>query len=800
MSATFTKQVLESVIITKEYKILLDWVNSISLPSCVQVINSDILRQGIALNDISSLILNIELPQNVYRDPDSEFKVQQNLKILLRTLNPLLPNHLSKLTAKDMMNSTDKLFLILRWMAKILDFPFYQKLKSSFGKFYSKGVEMPEENLNEIRLAKAKSLGKMLKETEKRMKSPEQAKYKSPWTVNQVDLYQLMKEMHVFKGKTQEEFLSLCRTGELIADLINVIEGKQIKLQGITKRPLWKTYKAANISRILKYLRDFPKMKSTYLWSDSEIMEGKIKTIKGLIYDILVLYNKVPIKKLKSSPKSVQIVRPSLQTNPVLFSTQTSPTRPMTRLSAPRQYTEVFSYEKPEKSIELSEDCKVRISEWLVSLDLGHLVLNASKDFFSDNLRNGIVLCELAGLITCTKSLAKYKNPKSISEACENIETAFKVLKECDKDIPLWFITNPMKIVRGENEPIWGLLCHIMLAFPQLLHRIPKYNLKELPYNPEEIKDLQQSLLEFILSQGCIERRKVSLSFQELLPDIVSGVLLSDLVSKVIQKPIFGIFRSQISESLAMSNIKKSLEPLRTLRKMGQQYVFAEPEIIKGNLGVILGLLEDLHRYADKIPPRQRGENYHKDGPYLGKPIQKKYLPHRLSFSVFSEYENSGPITAFSKTLTQSQSTGLKKFNSAPSSPIQDYSEKLGEFSWLKHLNINLPQRLDMRNEEIPEFSSGVLLSEILSKLERKKISGICEKPNSQAASLHNLEKALEVLVTKSSFPSYLCYCEEDIFRGDGDVIRAILREVYKIFRVTIGSMKSFNLKKLALG
>lgn len=758
------------------------------------------LRKGIALNDICSLILNTELPQNIYRDPDSEFKIERNLKVLLRTLDPLLPNHFSKLTAKDLMNSIDKLFLLLRWMVKVLDFPFYQKLKASFGKFYSKGVEISEENLNEIRMAKAKSLGKMLNKTQERMRSPEKAKYKGPWTTNGVDLYQLMKEMHVFHGKTQEEFLSLCKTGELIAGLINVIEGKQVKLQGITKKPLWKSYKAANVSRVLKFLRGFPKMRSTYLWSDLEILQGDIETIKGLIYDILVLYNKVPIKKARKSSKNAEDSKPAYQTTSNFLTVQSSPSRPKTKLAAPRQFNEAYTDQSPERNVQLSEDSKDQVTDWLISLDLGHLLLNTNKDFFSDNLRNGVILCELAGLINNSESLARHKSPKSISEACENIETAFKALKESKKHIPLSLISNPMKVVRGENEPIWGLLCHIMLAFPQLQYRTPKYSFKELPYNPSEIRDLQQSLLEFILSQGILDRAKIPMSFQELLPDIVSGVLLSDLVSKVIQKPIFGIFRSQISESLALSNIKKSLQPLRSIRQMGQQYVFAEQDILKGNLAIIMALLEDLHRYADKIPPRQRGENYHKDGPYLGKPYTQKFLPHKLNFSLFTEYENSVPASTYLRGLTKSQSTGTIKFNSAPGSPILDSSDKLGEFSWLRHIGVDLPPKLDMRLEDIPEFSSGVLLAEILGKLERQKIPGVCSKPSSQAACLHNLEKSMEVLVGKSSFPSQLCYCEEEIYKGNGEIIRAVLKEVYKVYRGTVTSMKSFNLKKIALG
>ena len=69
----------------------------------------------------------------------------------------------------------------------------------------------------------------------------------------------------------------------------------------------------------------------------------------------------------------------------------------------------------PERVIALSEDSKERISEWLVSLDLGHLVVNPSGDFTGDKLRNGVVLCELAGLIEGSGSFVRHYEPKSVT-------------------------------------------------------------------------------------------------------------------------------------------------------------------------------------------------------------------------------------------------------------------------------------------------------------------------------------------------------------------------------------------------
>jgi hypothetical protein len=51
---------------------------------------------------------------------------------------------------------------------------------------------------------------------------------------------------------------------------------------------------------------------------------------------------------------------------------------------------------------------------------------------------------------------------------------------------------------------------------------------------------------------------------------------------------------------------------------MSQKFTWAEREIYEGRLNVIIGLLEDLHRCFDGLPPRKRGLNYFADGPYLG--------------------------------------------------------------------------------------------------------------------------------------------------------------------------------------
>ena len=78
----------------------------------------------------------------------------------------------------------------------------------------------------------------------------------------------------------------------------------------------------------------------------------------------------------------------------------------------------------------------------------------------------------------------------------------------------------------------------------------------------------------------------------------------------------------------------------------------------------------------------------------------------------------------------------------------------------------------------------------ILEVLEREKISGLHPKFNNQAACLHNIGKAFALLRNKPGFPSFLCFAEEEVYKGDGDIIRAVLSEIYKIYRRTINALK----------
>lgn len=104
----------------------------------------------------------------------------------------------------------------------------------------------------------------------------------------------------------------------------------------------------------------------------------------------------------------------------------------------------------------------------------------------------------------------------------------------------------------------------------------------------------------------------------EVQKDISNGLILAELVATIFNVKITGIFKDPKTEATMMSNIRKSLEVLRRQGKMSQKFTWTEKELFEGRVAVFVGLLEDLHRCFDGLPPRKRGLNYFADGPYLG--------------------------------------------------------------------------------------------------------------------------------------------------------------------------------------
>ena len=121
---------------------------------------------------------------------------------------------------------------------------------------------------------------------------------------------------------------------------------------------------------------------------------------------------------------------------------------------------------------------------------------------------------------------------------------------------------------------------------------------------------------------------------------ISNGVLLCALVSRVFKSRITGVFKDPKTETTCISNLRKAMKVLQTARKMSQKFTWTEKQIYECQRSVVLGLLEDIHRVFDGLPPRKRGEGYFEDGPYLGARFVEQYQDQMAGSAIEDDSED----------------------------------------------------------------------------------------------------------------------------------------------------------------
>ncbi|GKT21370.1 hypothetical protein ADUPG1_011884 [Aduncisulcus paluster] len=81
-------------------------------------------------------------------------------------------------------------------------------------------------------------------------------------------------------------------------------------------------------------------------------------------------------------------------------------------------------------------------------------------------------------------------------------------------------------------------------------------------------------------------------------------------------------------------------------------------------------------------------------------------------------------------------------------------------------------------------FSSGLLLIALVSKLERKTLTGFHKHPHTRAQCLHNINIALAVLRDKRNMPVDLLWCDDEIYAGHRDIIVNLLAQMRKAYKI----------------
>jgi hypothetical protein len=336
----------------------------------------------------------------------------------------------------------------------------------------------------------------------------------------------------------------------------------------------------------------------------------------------------------------------------------------------------------------------------------------------------------------------------------------------------------------------------------------------ELPYDLLGVSRLESALLSWLQSISVLSALPESLL--ALLPTLTNGVLLCQAVSSVFHIAIPDVFHDPKTDGGVLSNLRKALDVLKQAEDMSQKFVWGrEKDIMKGNLGVIMGLLEDLYRCYDGQPVRKPGAEYHWDGPYLGLAVPEG-LKETDSFSFSLER-----LQAIGRSMNKSGSRSRSSLNFRKSNKLNrvDLATKMTDVVpnrrisfatatvsvgslenelklWLLALKVPTKTVTQLTKGKAQGLQNGVLFCNLLQSLERVTLIGIEQCPKTVAACRHNLRKAIALLATKPTFPTELHYIEDQLLEGRISVWLKLLSALQKLYKFSQANVRSVSRDK----
>ncbi len=673
-----------------------------------------------------------------------------------------------------------------------------------------------------------------------------------PLTSEQEEIVQWMKAIGLIicdkqlqgDEPTAHEVCETFRSGVFLCQLVERCE--KIEIKGIDKLPSKAASVQNNINKALGILRKRKNMNPTYLWSTEDIAKGDSDVIWGILNDIFKEYAGVnwrryaPRKKIKPTATRYEIDIP-----------RAGPFEDENRFIEGTHTAAVMQTQIPtdvSKEILCTKQMRQEVKQWLHKINFDVLLTSKSGHAITDILRNGIFLCELVSALEGEQIKGVNRNPLILDDARANIDRAIRVLRK-KGTIPPIYLYNNEAILMGNEEAFWGLLYYIMKSYPKA-EVDPKFHYsKPLSlYDPESMKKLEQSILFWLVSLGIgaaqtnNPNQPYPNSIEEIKPKIQNGTLLCELVSLIEGKKIIGINTTPKVASACIANITKALEILRKRKGMNPSFLFSENELLNGDVNVILGLLEDIHRAFDNYPPRSQVK-----GPYFGSqpdfvfksfvqrdpnastllfnkstelktkdkaqvpatpptelrpllPTPSKYtssnllnrsypepfLPSSMLNSVLlpppSEFLEPTPAGDPETSKSVSLQKGLTRVNSFHGSMEVKHTNL---FKWLESNGIKLKSASMLDGPIIHDFSTGELLCELIGNLEHQAVESVCKNPKKHANYLFNVKKALDRLKKRKNMPIDYLYSEEEIVKGNATVIIGLLEQMRRSYNTT---------------
>lgn len=489
-------------------------------------------------------------------------------------------------------------------------------------------------------------------------------------------------------GVLMHEFLYRIRSGFSLLEVLLKLDSLSSnnineKLEALIEKPRDICECIDNINKILRYLRGLSGFSQRYINSSASIYEGNEKSIYGLLQDIKIFYGKEQ-KRNSSAPQKrafsllkVKVNKPSIR-----YGNITSP-------------------------------LKSKVIDWISTLGLLKF-LYLGEDLQINSILNGVLLCKVIETVF-RSNLHFTSEPISEQDCLENMNLVLNFLSErCPYAESL-----PSQISYASEELGWEILWEIMNNSTGLIDT----------YDANYMQELEPKILEWIKQQNILSI--VPNSLQDIIPYLKTGVLISDMISKIdpqvdtsfIERNPRTVIQSIENISNCLNIIKKHPIMNKELRSYSTKI---EREIYNGKPEACMMVMEDLYICAQNLP--------------------KKNDKHSESLRLVNDNEQ--------KNIEQ-----IKKLE-----------------EWVSDLGLKKP---NLSGKVLKDFRSGVLLCEILKKLNKICIQDISEFPKTKSEALGNIRKALNILQTcYSSFPVRFCYLDDQIVLGDGIIIRSLLQEI----------------------
>lgn len=507
-------------------------------------------------------------------------------------------------------------------------------------------------------------------------------------------------------GVFTHEFVYRVRNGTSLFELLRKLDNSFRNIVDFNFMPESINDCIKNINKIFRLLRSNQNMNQRYLYASAYVYDGNREVIYGLIYDIKLCFTNQPLCETCKGKSS----HCKLTSSP----------------------SKTFSI--PRKSISIH--MKNNIIEWISSLNLLHL-LYTSDDIKSNTIKNSILLCKVIEKIFHI-NIGYIKSPRTEHHCLSNMNSVLNFLtkKAAYRD------SLPKNIQKATEDLGWEILWEIMNTCYEYKNDIEMSSFKK-----SEVK-----ILRWLKHIDLIDSDIVSIF--ELVPFCQNGVLLCRLAIALTGNNDFKYIEFPILENDFAINIQKVTKLFSLDDRMNQRFIYKEAEILRGDVTIIMGLLEDMYEYGKNIIKEKRISEYY---------LMKNEDKGRKLEMIEKNSEGQDMMCGVDMKSYAEYARNIEKIHDVEVW-IKDFEVKVGELG----------------GNVLNEFKDGVLICNIVEKALGVKISDVNCEPKTNAEALGNIRKALNVLYGKFDFPLEFKYCDDLLIQGEGNTVRSLLVEIYK--------------------